>query len=297
MRQTKPLVAVRVRVAPDHVAAGAARAARLTPHHRLTASLSAAPRPARLFADAPLHPAAPAPPRRGRGQFVPGLPPSRGILASRRRPYDWSTAAPRCSGAPRYCFHPALYVAVFGGVPAPDQRSRCPRRQTRRREGVPAPRAASPLSAWRLLPAATRAQPRHESPPRRTSARRVRFRFECRRRRRFHRHAQLRRVTRLTSVSSLCMQPYFNTLYYSLSQGSNTPFTRPPIVIDNCQLWFTPHRPTRPRSPDAPTRRGRWPSPRRPPVSSPTPLSASTPDGPTLGALRAPGRLAGGRPG
>ena len=30
-----------------------------------------------------------------------------------------------------------------------------------------------------------------------------------------------------------------------------------------------------------PWRRGRWPSPRRPPGSSPTPLSASTPDGPT----------------
>ena len=38
---------------------------------------------------------------------------------------------------------------------------------------------------------------------------------------------------------------------------------------------------TRPRSPGAPTRRGRWPSPRRPPGSSPTPRSASTPDGPT----------------
>ena len=51
--------------------------------------------------------------------------------------------------------------------------------------------------------------------------------------------------------------------------------------LHNCQLSFKPHRPTRPRSPDAPTRWGRWPSPRRPPGSSPTPLSASTPDGPT----------------
>ena len=42
-----------------------------------------------------------------------------------------------------------------------------------------------------------------------------------------------------------------------------------------------------PRSPNAPTRRGRWPSPRRPPGSSPTPLSASTPDGPTSARWRA----------
>ena len=36
-------------------------------------------------------------------------------------------------------------------------------------------------------------------------------------------------------------------------------------MIDNYQLCFKLPRPTRPRSPDAPTRRGRWPSPRRPP--------------------------------
>ena len=41
------------------------------------------------------------------------------------------------------------------------------------------------------------------------------------------------------------------------------------------------------RTPAAPTRRGRWPSPRRPPGSSPTPLSASTPDGPTPARWRA----------
>ena len=32
---------------------------------------------------------------------------------------------------------------------------------------------------------------------------------------------------------------------------------------------------------DGPTRRGRWPSPRRPRAGSPTPLSVATPDGPT----------------
>ena len=38
---------------------------------------------------------------------------------------------------------------------------------------------------------------------------------------------------------------------------------------------------------DGPTRRGRWPSPRRPRAGSPTPLSASTPDGPTSARWRA----------
>ena len=52
-------------------------------------------------------------------------------------------------------------------------------------------------------------------------------------------------------------------------------------------LCFIQHRPNRPQSPAAPTRRGRWPSPRRPPVSSPTPLSASTPDAPTSARSRA----------
>ena len=60
-----------------------------------------------------------------------------------------------------------------------------------------------------------------------------------------------------------------------------TGIRRVTIMIDNYRLCFKPHRPPRPRSPNAPTRRGRWPSPRRPPGSSPTPLSASTPDGPT----------------
>ena len=71
---------------------------------------------------------------------------------------------------------------------------------------------------------------------------------------------------------------------------------RPPFVAYRA-LCFKQHRPTRPRSPDAPTRQGRWPSPRRPPGSSPTPLSASTPDGPTLGALRRLDAWRGARPG
>ena len=50
-------------------------------------------------------------------------------------------------------------------------------------------------------------------------------------------------------------------------------------------LCFKQHRPTRPRSPDAPTRRGRWPSPRRPRAGSPTRVSAATPDGPTSAML------------
>ena len=53
------------------------------------------------------------------------------------------------------------------------------------------------------------------------------------------------------------------------------------LLGQRIQLWFKLHRPPRPRSPDAPTRRGRWPSPRRPPGSSPTRVSAATPDGPT----------------
>ena len=52
-------------------------------------------------------------------------------------------------------------------------------------------------------------------------------------------------------------------------------------------LSCRPHRPPRPRSPDAPTRRGRWPSPRRPRAGSPTRVSAATPDGPTSARWRA----------
>ena len=63
--------------------------------------------------------------------------------------------------------------------------------------------------------------------------------------------------------------------------SQNHPLARPPIVIDNYHYASHHPRPTRPRSPDAPTRQGRWPSPRRPPAGSPTPRSASTPDGPT----------------
>ena len=60
---------------------------------------------------------------------------------------------------------------------------------------------------------------------------------------------------------------------------------RPPFVAYRA-LCFKQHRPTRPRSPAAPTRQGRWPSPRRPPGSLPTPLSASTTRRAYAGALR-----------
>ena len=76
-----------------------------------------------------------------------------------------------------------------------------------------------------------------------------------------------------------CVGAILNTLYYSLSQGKQYPLPTPAYC--DWPLCFKQHRPPRPRSPDAPTRRGRWPSPRRPRAGSPTRVSAATPDGPT----------------
>ena len=64
---------------------------------------------------------------------------------------------------------------------------------------------------------------------------------------------------RIVFLSSL-----LSSLLSTLSQGSSDTGPKTTLLLK-----------------DAPTRRGRWPSPRRPPGSSPTPLSASTPDGPT----------------
>ena len=76
-----------------------------------------------------------------------------------------------------------------------------------------------------------------------------------------------------------CVGAILNTLYYSLSQGKQYPLPTPAYC--DWPLCFKQHRPPRPRSPDAPTRRGRWPSPRRPRAGSPTRVSAATPDWPT----------------
>ena len=68
--------------------------------------------------------------------------------------------------------------------------------------------------------------------------------------------------------------------------GRKLAFGFAPNMNDNYHYRFKQHRLNRPRSPAAPTRRGRWPSPRRPPAEARRRLyQPATPNWPTLGAL------------
>ena len=269
--------------APDHRRG----AARLKPR-AAAARARQRTRPAPLFADAP-------PPRprlqrrfqvRPARHAFPVTPSSVGLTS-----LPWSSTAPRCSGpsllSQRRCMW--LSSAAF----ALDRRSRCPRRQTRRREGVPAPGRAAAFSGH-LSPGAARAPARHESPPRRTSAPR-------RRPRRAPPPSPVppSRATAPSTETPVCIvavdAPYFNTLSYRLSPGKH-PLARPPIMIDNDH--YASHHPAQPGR-ARPTPRHGGAAGRRHADHAEARRRLSQPQHPTGLPRRAaaPGRLAGGRPG
>ena len=137
------------------------------------------------------HPATLGPPRRRNPQILRGLP----RLTSPSARADRS-----CCAAARAAWWPAtLDIAVRGPFV---------------RLGPAAGRVpvALPLLPPSILYQRQPARNRVTNHRRDGHARRVRFHFECRSRRRLHRDAQLFRVARLTAVSSLCRCRHTNTL-------------------------------------------------------------------------------------